>query len=135
MKLISPCHQNYSSMRLMGEGRYCSECSKVVIDFRKMNDEEIKVYFHKHTGEQICGRAKSYQINNSSSIFKKISNLKDLIRERINFTPLKLALLAILSSLLTFTTSCMGAMRPIDKETPPAKDTIQTSKKEAPIKK
>jgi hypothetical protein len=130
MKIESPCTQNYSSMPVQDEGRHCSHCDKVVIDFRKMSDAELKNYFIQHSGENVCGKLKSYQVNEHNAFLKQILSFKNFVSDKINFTPLKLALLALISGLLTFTTSCMGMVQPSQKkQDPPAKDTVDVNKK------
>jgi len=93
MKIEKPCTQNYSAMPLQGEGRHCSQCDKVVIDFRRMNEAELKNYFVQHSGENVCGKLKSYQLSENGFIVEQILSFKNFISQRINFTPLKLALL------------------------------------------
>jgi hypothetical protein len=134
MKLEKPCTRNYSSMPVQEEGRHCSHCDKVVIDFRKMSEAELKSYFIQHSGERVCGKLKSYQVNEHSAFVKQILSFKNFVSDRINFAPLKLALLAMISSLLTFTTSCMGAVRPVERKPDQPKDSVQI-KNTDPVKK
>src|SRR4051812_30670308 len=44
-------------------GRYCSSCSKTVVDFSSMNDEEVQQYFIQHHGQPICGHFKADQVH------------------------------------------------------------------------
>lgn len=43
-------------------GAFCNACSKVVIDFTQMSDEELIQYFESKKDERICGRFKSSQL-------------------------------------------------------------------------
>lgn len=43
------------------EGRFCSHCEKIVVDFSSMSDEEVLNYFQHHSG-RICGRISATQI-------------------------------------------------------------------------
>ena len=42
--------------------RFCSSCSKGVVDFSNFSDDQIKVYFLQHTGD-VCGRLTQEQVN------------------------------------------------------------------------
>jgi hypothetical protein len=43
-------------------GRYCSKCSKTVVDFTQMNDREI-INILENSGGRICGRLSDQQAN------------------------------------------------------------------------
>jgi hypothetical protein len=61
LKIENPCHQDWSSMSKVDQGKYCSHCSKTVIDFSKFSDAEIIRYLDKNKGT-VCGRLKNNQI-------------------------------------------------------------------------
>lgn len=44
------------------KGAFCKSCSKEVIDFTNMNDEEVKHYLLNRTSEKLCGRFKQQQL-------------------------------------------------------------------------
>ena len=46
-------------------GRYCGNCSKVVVDFTKMSDEEVISYFRQRP-KDTCGRFRAEQLTNYS---------------------------------------------------------------------
>lgn len=52
----NPCHENWDDMNPDDKGRFCSVCSKNVVDFTTMTDEEVLNYFSAHKGEKVCGR-------------------------------------------------------------------------------
>ncbi|KAB2917715.1 MAG: hypothetical protein F9K23_04850 [Bacteroidetes bacterium] len=54
----TPCHENWDKMSPTVQGRFCSLCSKTVVDFTRMSDEEVLNYFANHKNENICGRIK-----------------------------------------------------------------------------
>jgi hypothetical protein len=43
-------------------GRYCSHCSKTVVDFTQMSDAAIQQYFIQRQGEGVCGHFKAVQL-------------------------------------------------------------------------
>jgi hypothetical protein len=61
LKIENPCHQDWSSMSKVDQGKYCSHCSKTVIDFSKFSDVEIIRYLDKNKGA-VCGRLKNNQV-------------------------------------------------------------------------
>ncbi len=61
LKIENPCHQDWSSMSKVDQGKYCSHCSKTVIDFSKFSDAEIIRYLDKNKGA-VCGRLKNNQV-------------------------------------------------------------------------
>jgi hypothetical protein len=44
------------------KGRYCSACSKTVIDFTNYSDQEIADYFIARKGQSTCGRLMREQV-------------------------------------------------------------------------
>jgi hypothetical protein len=111
MKIETPCHQNYKTMTPSKEGRFCRSCQKVVVDFRNMNEQQIKNYFQKSSSEHVCGRFKSAQLNEGNKVERFIWQLKERIQTKVGFTPFRVAFLSILTGLVTFTSSCMGAVQ------------------------
>lgn len=59
----SPCDANWQEMAAAESGKYCSSCEKVVVDFSKMNDAEIKDYFTVHRAQKTCGRFLNTQLD------------------------------------------------------------------------
>jgi len=45
------------------QGRYCSACSKTVIDFTNYRDQEIADYFIALNGQGVCGHFKKQQVD------------------------------------------------------------------------
>jgi hypothetical protein len=67
MKLISipePCHENWNDMSITEKGRFCSSCSKVVVDFTDRSKASIlQEYLNSDpNGEKICGVFKNSQL-------------------------------------------------------------------------
>lgn len=57
-----PCHENWNEMTAAEKGRFCSSCSKEVVDFSNMNDAQIQVYLNNASGK-VCGRFDDAQVN------------------------------------------------------------------------
>lgn len=51
----TPCHENWDNMTAATKGRFCACCSKQVVDFSFMTDQQVLNYFKKSTGK-VCGR-------------------------------------------------------------------------------
>lgn len=66
-----PCHENWDVMTLAEQGRFCNACSKTVVDFSGMSNEEIIHYLNKHTG-RVCGRFENTQLKSPKTISKKL---------------------------------------------------------------
>ncbi|MCO6147247.1 hypothetical protein [Flavobacterium sp. NRK1] len=69
-----PCHENWGAMTPDEQGRFCSLCSKTVVDFTEMNNDEIIIYLRANRNTKICGRFSNEQLQekNSVSIPKKV---------------------------------------------------------------
>lgn len=62
LAITSPCQQNWGDMKNQPDGRFCMNCSKLVIDFTTMSDNEIRKYMENNQGK-VCGRLLSSQVN------------------------------------------------------------------------
>jgi hypothetical protein len=51
----NPCPAKWNQMPSQADGRFCSICSKVVIDFSGKTLDEISAYLDKKSGHSICG--------------------------------------------------------------------------------
>jgi hypothetical protein len=57
-----PCHEDWNAMTPEETGRFCSSCTKSVVDFTTKTTPEIQQYFIKNQGKSVCGRFKNEQI-------------------------------------------------------------------------
>lgn len=57
----TPCHENWDNMTPEGKGRFCGSCSKQVVDFSLMSDQQVLNYF-KNAGGKTCGRFANDQL-------------------------------------------------------------------------
>lgn len=63
IKIPEPCHEGWDTMTPKDKGRFCSSCSKTVIDFTKMNMDEIQNFLLEHQNQRICGHIKQSQLD------------------------------------------------------------------------
>lgn len=61
-----PCHENWDGMAPSGNGRFCNICSKTVVDFTRMTDEEVKNYLLASKDNKPCGRFNPHQLQQTS---------------------------------------------------------------------
>jgi hypothetical protein len=61
IKIPNPCHEDWNRMTEREKGRFCSSCSKTVIDMSILTDNEI--ISNVKSDKDICGRFKSNQLN------------------------------------------------------------------------
>jgi len=85
------------------KGRFCSVCSKCVIDFTEKNTLEIQQIITEKSDKSVCGRFYNHQLNNDDS---KTSRLKERFFRYIpaSFQNNKISL--ALFSLILFLTGC-----------------------------
>ncbi len=62
LKIDTPCHEDWTSMSLNETGRFCLLCSKTVIDFTHLTDNEIIQLLEKNSNN-LCGRFTDEQLN------------------------------------------------------------------------
>jgi hypothetical protein len=62
LSIPKPCHENWNEMSPREQGAFCQVCSKTVVDFTSMSDEEVKNYFLKRSGQRTCGRLRNDQL-------------------------------------------------------------------------
>ena len=72
LKIPKPCSEKWSKFEQTAGGGYCNSCSKVVVDFTNMSDEQIVSYF-KSKSTHTCGRflptqLKEYRIEKTSTV-------------------------------------------------------------------
>lgn len=99
ISIPEPCHENWSQMTPNEKGRFCQSCSKTVVDFTKMNTNDVQEFIDNNKHKRICGHIKQNQLDTvnlqiSVAVFDK----------RLNFQ--KLFLLALLLAMGTSLLSC-----------------------------
>lgn len=58
-----PCHEDWNTMTPDETGRFCSVCTKAVVDFSYKSSEEIQHYLFQNQEQKVCGRFRNEQIN------------------------------------------------------------------------
>lgn len=62
ISIPEPCNEDWNKMTPKDKGRFCDSCSKTVIDFTKMNSNEIQNFITQNQGQRICGHFKQTQL-------------------------------------------------------------------------
>lgn len=104
IQIKNPCDANWKEMSSASSGKYCGACEKVVVDFSKMNDVQIKEYFTEYTEQKTCGRFLTSQVDRPLII--QTNKLKTRIWRNNNFTLLRSLLLLCASSVM-WISSCV----------------------------
>ena len=61
IKIDKPCHEKWSNMSTTEKGKFCSMCTKEVVDFTSSTNAEIAAHLSKAEGS-VCGRLYSSQV-------------------------------------------------------------------------
>ena len=109
--LSKPCYEDWNAMAEQEQGRFCGVCAKVVVDFTKMNDDEIVAYFQHHQRQDTCGHYRNDQLVEKQRINIDLAKLP----KNIPFRSLLIAcFISFFSSI--FFVSCMGKQAPTKEE-------------------
>ncbi len=73
LKINNPCGQDWHSMSITDKGKFCSLCSKTVVDFTKFSNDEV-VQIIKQSSGKVCGRLTQQQLNNSIEIYQPVKH-------------------------------------------------------------
>lgn len=68
ISIPEPCHEDWNKMTPDEKGRFCSVCTKSVIDFTEKSDAEVKELILQNLEKNICGRFKKSQISHPISV-------------------------------------------------------------------
>jgi hypothetical protein len=63
LSIPEPCHQDWNKMTPNDQGRFCSSCSKTVVDFSTMSDAALIHYFENLKDSNVCGRVYTDQLD------------------------------------------------------------------------
>ncbi len=112
LSIPTPCAKPWASFTTTSTGGFCTSCSKTVIDFTRMSDNQILQFINQNP-QQVCGRFRSEQLKEYRSI------------EPVKIKPGSLLLKAgILSLFLVLTTKPGSAQTSLLYA---QKETVQTS--------
>ncbi len=62
LRIDEPCHENWSLMTPMEQGRHCEKCCKTVFDFTSLPKEEVIKFISSHEKKSICGKFRADQL-------------------------------------------------------------------------
>lgn len=98
-----PCSENWESMSPQEKGKFCSVCSKCVIDFTEKKHQEIIKIIEEKQDEKICGRFYHHQLHTENP---KFFTLRNQFFKYIpaNFHTSRITL--VIFSLILFVTGC-----------------------------
>lgn len=71
LSIPEPCHQDWNKMTPNDQGRFCTSCSKTVVDFSSMSDAAMLQYFNNLKDSNVCGRVYTDQLDRSIEPAKK----------------------------------------------------------------
>lgn len=63
IQIPNPCSEDWESMLPQEKGRFCSACSKCVIDFTRKTPPEIRQILEERKNEETCGRFYTIQLD------------------------------------------------------------------------
>ena len=67
VSIPEPCHEKWDEMTPNEKGVFCVLCSKTVVDFTKLSDNEVKNYLFSHSGQKTRGRFRKDQLSNDQT--------------------------------------------------------------------
>lgn len=74
----NPCDEPWNRMVPEMNGRFCSSCEKLVVDFTEMPDFSIVHYLENHKHQQVCGRFTKSQLERVYSLNQLSAPVFDL---------------------------------------------------------
>ncbi|MFN8287253.1 MAG: hypothetical protein U0V74_10890 [Chitinophagales bacterium] len=108
LHIPTPCHEDWDAMTPNEQGAFCKVCSKTVIDFSQMTDEDVIAWFQNKQEEKTCGRFRFSQLSPQEIHI----DLQQLVRKN-NFSKSILATLFIVFSSLFICRSDSGEPIPV----------------------
>ena len=71
LQIPQPCHEDWSKMTPVEQGRFCGSCQKAVVDFTGMSDMQLVAFFKKPSAGSVCGRFYNDQLERDFEIPRK----------------------------------------------------------------
>ncbi len=72
ISIPTPCHEDWNKMSPRDQGAFCVVCSKTIVDFTSLSDEQVKNYFLENQEKKTCGRFRSNQLTNDENYLPEI---------------------------------------------------------------
>lgn len=101
IEIPKPCRAGWENMEAAEKGRFCGECSKIVIDFTAMSTDEIKDCFLGHKDQKICGHFIASQISRKKGRTETLLLDLQLKSEKIKYRFPRIAASFLLITMLT----------------------------------
>jgi hypothetical protein len=73
LKIDKPCGQEWTSMTQTDIGKFCSHCSKPVIDFTQLTDNQVLQIIELNSGK-LCGRLTRERLNRAIQLKQPTNN-------------------------------------------------------------
>jgi len=67
LNITKPCSENWETMKIGLQSRFCDNCQKNVVDFTEMDKREILEYLLVNRTDNVCGRIHRSQIDFSNT--------------------------------------------------------------------
>lgn len=75
LNIKTPCHENFNQFSQTPDGGFCGSCDKEVIDFTKMNTQDLVNYFQNQKRQNTCGRFNRSQLSTVNENHQQSKNL------------------------------------------------------------
>src|SRR3954467_11888361 len=75
IRIPEPCHEYWNAMQPDAKGKFCSSCSKSVVDFSTKSDTEIRDILSAHKDQKVCGHFRKSQVDRPLNLSINISQL------------------------------------------------------------
>lgn len=111
LTIPKPCNEDWNKMTPNQKGKFCSSCSKTVVDFTKKTSKEIEDYLRKKRGQRVCGHFYRKQLDSIVIQFPE-----EIFYRSLTFQ--KLFIVVLLFTMGTTLFSCKndtGKIQKIDK--------------------
>lgn len=109
LHIPNPCSENWETMSSREKGRFCSVCSKCVIDFTEKKSEEIEFIFKEKQGEDICGKFLSHQLN------RRVGQSEKLKSRFLKYVPQNFQNNRITPAIFSLVVFLIGCSKPKEK--------------------
>lgn len=117
LNIKTPCIENFNKFTSTKNGGFCNSCQKEVIDFTKMDSQEIINYFQTKKTQNTCRKFHKNQLNNYEDKLPK--------KKRINFlSGIGLTFLSLFSFSKVYAQDINNNTKTKDKNPPKFQDVI-----------
>ena len=95
LHIDTPCSENFNDFKPTQKGGFCQSCTKEVIDFTTMTDEQLHDFFTNNNSQHICGRLKVNQLGNkikpktTPSLYRYFAGVGLVCLSFFSFNPLQ----------------------------------------------